>query len=108
MKLLFIRAQVESFKYLGAVVTSLNDIENEIKSKTAVGNKRYYALGPIIKRRSISQSIKIRLYKVIIRPAVTYGAQTWTLTSNKIFSCITLTVEHNYRVSHYLPNPAVL
>jgi len=38
-------------------------------------------LGPIIKRRSTSQSIKIRLYKKIIRSAVTYGAETWTLTS---------------------------
>ena len=47
----------------------------------AVGNKCYYALGPILKRRSISQSIKIRLYKTIIRPAVPYGAETWTLTS---------------------------
>jgi hypothetical protein len=30
---------------------------------------------------SISQSIKIRLYKTIIRLAVTYGAETWTVTS---------------------------
>ena len=73
--------KVESFKYLGAVMTSLNDIETEIKSKTAVGNKCYFALGPILKRRSISQSIKIHLYKTITRPAVTYGAETWTLTS---------------------------
>jgi hypothetical protein len=41
----------------------------------------YYALGPILKRRSISQSIKIRLCKTFIRPAVTYGTETWTLTS---------------------------
>ena len=64
-------------------MTCLNDIETEIKSKIAVGNKCYYALGPISKRRSISQPIKIRLYKTIIRPAVTYGAGTWTVT-NKI------------------------
>jgi hypothetical protein len=73
--------KVESFKYLGAAMTSLNDIETEIKSKIAVGNKCYYALGPILKGRSISQSIKIHLYKTIIRPAVTYGAETWTVTS---------------------------
>ena len=42
-------------------MTRLNKIETEIKSKIAVSNKCYYALGPIIKRRSISQSIKIRL-----------------------------------------------
>jgi plasmid maintenance system killer protein len=62
-------------------MTSLNGIETEIKSKIAVDNKCYYALGSIFKQRSISQSIKIRLYKTIIRPAVTYGAETWTLTS---------------------------
>jgi hypothetical protein len=73
--------KVEPFKYLGSVMTSLNDIETEIKSKLAVGNKCYYALGPILKTRSISQSIKIRLYKTVIRPAVIYGAETWTLTN---------------------------
>ena len=76
--------KVESFKYLGSVMTSLNDIKSEIKSKIAVGNKCYYALGPILRRRrSIFQSIKSRLYKTIIRPAVTYEAETWTL-KNKI------------------------
>jgi hypothetical protein len=73
--------KVESFIYLGAMITSLNGIETEIKSKIAVGNKCYYALGTILKRRSISQPIKIRLYKTIIRPVVTYGAETWTVTS---------------------------
>ena len=67
--------KVESFKYLGTVMTSLNEIETEIKSKVSVGNKCYYALGPIIKRRSISQSIKIRLYKTITRPAVTWSRE---------------------------------
>jgi len=74
--------KVESFKYLGAMITSLNDIETEI-NKIAVGNKCYYALRTILKRRAISQSIKIRLYKTIIRPAVTYGAETWTVTSKR-------------------------
>ena len=73
--------KVESFKYLGAMITSLNDIETEIKSKIAVGNKCYYTLGTILKRISIFQSIKTRLYKTIIRPVVTYGAETWTVTS---------------------------
>jgi len=36
-------------------MTSLNDIETEVKSKIDVDNKCYYALGPILKRRSISQ-----------------------------------------------------
>jgi hypothetical protein len=31
--------KVESCRYLGAMITSLNDIETELKSKIAVGNK---------------------------------------------------------------------
>jgi len=68
--------KVESFKYVGAVMTSLNKIETEIQGKIAVGKKCYYALGPIIRRGSISQSIKICLYKTIIRPTMTCGAET--------------------------------
>jgi hypothetical protein len=72
--------KVEFFKYLEAMTASLNDIETEIKSKIAVCNKCHYALGTILIKRSISQSIKIRLYKTIIRPVVTYGTETWTVT----------------------------
>ena len=36
----------------------------------------------MLRIRSISQSTKIRLYKTIIRPAVTYGAEIWTRTNN--------------------------
>jgi len=68
--------KVESFKYLGTMITSLNEIKTEINSKIAVGNKCYCALGTISKRKSVSQSIKIRLYKTIIRPVVTYGPET--------------------------------
>jgi hypothetical protein len=47
----------------------------------SVGNKSYHALGPIFKKRSISQSVKIRLYETVIRPIVIYGAEAWTLTN---------------------------
>jgi hypothetical protein len=47
---------------------------------TVLSRKCYCALGPILKRRSISQPIKIRQYKTIIRPAVIYGAEGWTVT----------------------------
>jgi hypothetical protein len=40
----------------------LNEMEMEIKNRLAAGNKSYHALGPILKK-SISQSITIRLYK---------------------------------------------
>jgi len=49
--------KVESFKYLGAMITSLNDVDTEIKSKIAVGNKCYYALGTILTLRRLMSYI---------------------------------------------------
>jgi hypothetical protein len=37
--------KVEMFKYLGSLVTNLNDIEIEIETRLTVGNKCYHALG---------------------------------------------------------------
>jgi hypothetical protein len=69
---------VESFKYLGSLVTDLNEMEIKIKSRLAAGNKSYHALGTILKK-SMSQPIKICHYKTVIRPIVIYGAVAWSL-----------------------------
>jgi hypothetical protein len=63
-----------------SLVTNVNNIETEIKTRLTARNKCYHALGHILKKRYISQSIKVRLYKTVIRPIVTYSAETWTLT----------------------------
>ena len=38
---------------LGSVITNTNEIETEIKSKLAVGNKYYHAFGPILREKEI-------------------------------------------------------
>jgi hypothetical protein len=55
--------KVKSFKYLGAMITSLNDRETEIKSKIAVGNKCYYALGTILKQDRYPSQLKFAFIK---------------------------------------------
>jgi hypothetical protein len=39
---------------------------------------------PYTKERYISETIKVRLYKTVIRPNVAYGAETWTLTEKMV------------------------
>jgi hypothetical protein len=68
---------VESFKYLRSLVTDLNEMEIELKSRLAAGNKSYHALGPIFKRK-VYITVKICLYKTVIRSIVIYGAEAWT------------------------------
>jgi hypothetical protein len=67
-----------SFKYLGSLVTDLNEMEIKIKSRLAVGNKSYHALGPILKTGLYLSRLKF-IYKTVTRPIVIYGAEAWTL-----------------------------
>jgi hypothetical protein len=72
--------QVNSFKYLGAMVNTDNTIEEEIKERIAAGNlhRRLFI------SRSISQNVKLQLYNTLIRPTVTCASETWVLKENLI------------------------
>jgi hypothetical protein len=39
----------------------------------------YFAAISLFRNRLLSRATKIRLYKTLIRPVVTYGAETWTM-----------------------------
>lgn len=74
--------RVNSFKYLGAVITADNDITEEVKARIQSGNRCMYALDKTLRSKRISRRAKIRIYKSIIRPVVMYGCETWTLTKD--------------------------
>lgn len=72
---------VQSFKYLGSIVNITNDIEEEIQTRLAQGNRCFYALKHLFKSSLLSRTTKFRLYKTMVRPIVLYGCETWTLTN---------------------------
>ena len=72
--------EVRNFRYLGSMVSRNNDIQIEIKEKLATGNRCLRSLNKIIQSRYISKKVKIRIYKTIIKPAVVYGSESWTIS----------------------------
>jgi hypothetical protein len=72
--------RVDNFKYLGALVTSQNETETDIKDKIAMGNRCFRAFNKVLGTRYLSKNVKIRTYKTIIRPIILYGSETWTIT----------------------------
>jgi hypothetical protein len=72
---------VEIFKYLWSLITNTNEVEAEIKARIISGNKCYNALGHLLKKRYVTQALRVGLYKTIVRSIVTCGVESWTLTN---------------------------
>jgi hypothetical protein len=69
----------KSFKYLGKLVTTDNKTNKAIKARIAAGNRSYFALLRVFKSRSLSRNLKIKVYRSVVKPVVTYSSETWTL-----------------------------
>jgi hypothetical protein len=54
-------------KYLGTIVTKDNLIEEEIKERTAAGNRAFFANKKIFQSKLVSKKSKIKLYNTIIK-----------------------------------------
>jgi hypothetical protein len=67
---------VYAFNYLGSMKTEQNNASKCVQERNRLGNKPFYANRKLLNNKSISTSCK-----TLIRPFVTYGSETWTLTS---------------------------
>jgi sorting nexin-29 len=73
---------VDSFVYVGSTINSKNNVALEVKQRIRLGNKCYFSLQKLMSKRS-SRHLKCTLYKSLIRPVVTYGAETWCITTKE-------------------------
>lgn len=71
---------VDKFCYLGSTVNNKNIISEEIYRRIMTGNRAYYCNLSLLKSSLLSRNTKLRLYKTLIRPVVTYGAESWTMS----------------------------
>ena len=54
-----------------------------LQRRILAGSGTYFAAISLFRSRLLSRATKIRLYKTLIRPTVTYGAETWTMTKKE-------------------------
>jgi len=45
-----------------------------------MGNKACYANRQLVNSSLISRNSKLQIYRTLVRPVVTYGSESWTLT----------------------------
>ena len=68
---------MHQYKYLGSITNDNNSIEEEIKERTVLGTKVYYANLKFFKSKLVTKYLKLKLYRSVIRPIVTYASETW-------------------------------
>ena len=69
---------VKEFSYLGSQLNQTNSTNSEIQTRILSGNRCYYAYEKLMKSRALNSSSKLKIYKSLIRPVVTYGCEAWT------------------------------
>ena len=62
---------MHQYKYLGSITNDNNSIEEEIKERTVLGTKVYYANLKFFKSKLVTKYSKLKLYRSVIRPIVT-------------------------------------
>jgi len=67
------------YPHLGSIINVSNSIEEEIKERIALGTKAYYANLKLFKSRLVTKQSKLKLYRTVIRPIVTYASETRVL-----------------------------
>ena len=72
---------VKEISYLSSQMNQTNSISSETQARILSGDRYYYAYGKLMKSRALNRRSNLKIYKSLIRPVVTYGSGSWTLTN---------------------------
>ena len=71
--------RVNTFNYLGTTLAENGDLDAEMTHRLQSGWKNWKRVSRILCDRRISLRVKGKVYKTVVRPAMMYGAETWTV-----------------------------
>jgi len=69
----------EKFKYLGSMVDSEASCDSDINHRISVGWMKWRQNTGVFCDKKMPPKLKGKLYTSVVRPALTYGSQTWTM-----------------------------
>lgn len=70
----------DNFIYLSLQLTKNGNELDVTKRQTPIANRGFNSVLSILKARCIHTKTKLRVYKTVIRPVLSYGAKRCTLT----------------------------
>ncbi|WMV36283.1 hypothetical protein MTR67_029668 [Solanum verrucosum] len=67
----------ESFRYLGAVIQGSGDIDDDVTHRVGAAWMKWRLASGVLCDKKISPKLKGKFYRVVVRPALLYGAECW-------------------------------
>ncbi|KAG5624797.1 hypothetical protein H5410_010015 [Solanum commersonii] len=64
----------ESFRYLGAVIQGSGDIDDDVTHRVGAAWMKWRLASGVLCDKKISPKLKGKFYRVVVRPALLYGA----------------------------------
>jgi hypothetical protein len=74
---------INKFVCLRALVTPKNDVGLEIQRRIKTPNMCICGLKKYLRSSYLARQTKITIYKILIRPVLLYGSETWVLTKRE-------------------------
>ena len=68
---------VTSFKYIGSLFTSEGGSQADVNNRIRIGWMKWKEVSRVICDRKMPVELKDKVYKTIIRPAMTHGSECW-------------------------------
>ena len=69
--------RVEKFKYLGSIMEEKGDVDEDINHRIRVGWQKWKKASGVLCQKMIPLRLKERVYRMVVRPALLYGAECW-------------------------------
>ena len=95
--------QVDTFKYLGAWITSDGRYSTEIKARIAQAKSAFQKMKTILSNRNILFHTRLSILECYIEPILMYGCASWTIdrqSENKILAAEMWFLRRMLRVSY--------
>jgi hypothetical protein len=72
--------RVNSFVYLGTLITADNNFSAEINNRITLANRSYFGMVNMLKAKNINRKHEVIIYNTLITPVLMYGVETWVLS----------------------------
>ncbi|XP_060173953.1 uncharacterized protein LOC132604455 [Lycium barbarum] len=74
----------DSFKYLGSIIQGNGEIDDDVTHRIGAGWMKWRLASGVLCDKKVPPKLKGKFYKVVVRPAMLYGAECWPVKKSHV------------------------